>query len=143
ERWILGAMLLEGSLWHDVQQHVTPEDFTEQRHRKLAAVYWDHQRHEGETVLAELLSFLSDRDLTELAVELADEVDGVENVGVMVNEAVAHLQELRRRREEQKLMADLRRTKGAQTPEQDDNDEVSLLKKLQERARQPDLRRAL
>jgi hypothetical protein len=64
------------------------------------------------------------------------------NVGGVVKEAVAHVQELRRRREEQKLMADLRRRSTAQTPESGETDEVSLLKKLQERARQPDLRRA-
>jgi hypothetical protein len=51
---------------------------------------------------------------------------------------VKHLAELRSRGEEQKLVAELRRTSDAKLPEQD---EVDLLKKLQEKARTPDLRR--
>jgi hypothetical protein len=51
--------------------------------------------------------------------------------------ALLHFSEERGRREERKLVAQLRRTEN-QLGEQD---EVSLLKKLQEQARKPDMRR--
>jgi hypothetical protein len=69
----------------------------------------------------------------------------------MLQEAVAHLEWIRNLREEQKLLAELRRTSlerrpGENTKEQDagsapEDFEVALLKQLQEKARQPDMRR--
>ena len=60
-------------------------------------------------------------------------------------EALAHLERVREAREGQKLLAELRRTtderRPSGAPENKDRDEVVLLKQLQEKARQPDLRR--
>jgi hypothetical protein len=70
-------------------------------------------------------------------------------------EAVAHLERLRALREEHKLLAELRRTSDGRRPpggapagglaasatKNNEADEVVLLKQLQEKARQPDLRR--
>ena len=67
-----------------------------------------------------------------------DEADALSDIEQTLADAVRYLTEARGRREEQKLKADLRRTSDARLPEQD---EVSLLKKLQDRARTPDLRR--
>jgi DNA primase len=151
ERWILGILLVEPRRWHEVQQHVGVADFTDDARRRLAELYWGHQRDEGEPVFNEFLGVLSgDPVLTELAVELVDEVEallasessGDGEASVLertLADAVRHLNEMRSRREEQKLVAELRRTSDAPLPEQD---EVSLLRKLQDMARTPDLRRA-
>jgi DNA primase len=149
ERWILGILLVEPRRWHDVQQYVAVADFTDATRRTLAEVYWGHQRDEGEPVFNEFLGSLGDPALTQLAVELVDEVEALSAtpsaadetpvLDRMLADAVAHLQELGRRREEQKLVAELRRTSDAPLTE---HDEVLLLRKLQDTARTPDLRRA-
>jgi hypothetical protein len=100
-------------------------------------LYWGHQRDEGEPVFNEFLSLLVDRELKELAVELIEDVERLPNIDDTLKDAVLHLIEVRRRREEQKLVAQLRRTEG----ELGEQDEVSLLKALQEQARRPNLRR--
>jgi hypothetical protein len=58
---------------------------------------------------------------------------------VTLTEALAHFESSRRRREEQKLLPELRRTSEEHSDEQV---EVDLLKRLQDKARRPDLRRA-
>jgi DNA primase len=139
ERWILGILLAEPGRWHDVQQDVAPTDFSDGTRRKLAELYWGHQRDEGEPVFSEFLSYLSELPaLTQLAVELVDEIEMLEDASQHLADSVKHLAEFRRRSEEQKLVAGLRRTSDAKLPEQD---EVDLLKKLQDKARTPDLRR--
>lgn len=141
ERQILGILLVQPGKWNDVQRTVHVEDFTDPTRRTLADVFWQHQRDEGEPVFNEFLSLLSGAELTELAIGVVEEVEALkEQLGSLddtLRDAVLHLEEVRRRREEQKLVARLRRTEG-QLGEQD---EVSLLKKLQEQARHPDLRR--
>jgi hypothetical protein len=108
--------------------------------RKLGEVYWQHQRDEGEPAFHEFLAVLRDPALTELAVELVDEVGALTDLDQALAEALEHLQDSRRRVEEQKLMAALRRSSDGQ-PLPDEQSEVDLLKQLQEKARQPDLRR--
>src|SRR5439155_5163653 len=44
ERRILGSLLAEPHHWHDVQQSVHPADFSDELRRKLAELYWGHQR---------------------------------------------------------------------------------------------------
>jgi len=144
ERWILGILLLHPDRWHDVQQRVHLEDFSENL-RKLAEIYWNHQRDEGEPTLAELVSGL-EGDLTQLAITLVNEVEALLESGIETEQtltlAVKHLDDARKRREESKLVAELRRTterKGENASEA--IDEIALLTKLQEQARRPDLRR--
>jgi hypothetical protein len=139
------------------------EDFSVPVHRRLAEVYWDHQRHEGEPVFNEFLGQLggSDAALVDLAVEAVDLVESLSPTGAesedvpsrekMLQEAVNHLGRNRKVREEQKLLAELRRTSHERRPENGNESnsagsapedfEVALLKQLQEKARQPDLRR--
>jgi DNA primase len=138
ERWLLGALLAEPARWQTVQQLLRPQDFTDGMHRKLADVYWRHQRDEGEPAFNELLGLLDDPGLKELAVAALEEVQGMESLDQTVEDALAHLRHARRRQDERKLMAELRRTSDASRPEED---EVEILRKLQERARQPDIRR--
>jgi DNA primase len=142
ERHILGALLSEPQRWHGVQQSVHVEDFTDAARRRLAEVFWAHQRDEGEPVFNEFLSQLSEidqgqSDLAELAIELVEEAEALPGLDDALTGAVLHLEEIRRRRENQKLTAQLQR-KDEHLGEQD---EVSLLRKLQEKNRQPDLRR--
>jgi DNA primase len=141
ERQILGVLLVEPGRWHEVQRTVHVEDFTEPARRTLAEIYWQHQRDEGEPVFNEFLSLLTGAELTELAIEVVEEAEELkEKLGSLddtLKGAVLHLDEVRSRREQQKLVARFRRSDG-QLGEQD---EVSLLKQLQEAARKPDLRR--
>jgi hypothetical protein len=157
ERWILGILLLEPSRWTRVQQSVDVEDFTDPVRRRLADLYWQYQRDEGEPVFNEFIGLLRDGNQTAgqadsnaspapsaealigLAVEAVDEVEALADVETTLAEALAHLEDAHRRRDEQKLMSELRRTSEEHTGEQA---EIDLLKRLQEKARRPDLRRA-
>ncbi len=137
ERWILGMLLVEPGRWHDIQAVLGPEDFTDETRRGLAEVYWDHQRHEGEPAFNEFLSVLAKPEWVELAVELVEEIDAVADRGKAMEDAVEHLGAERGRRDDRKLMGMLR--KGERT---EGVDEVEVLRRLQERARRPDLRRS-
>lgn len=139
ERWILGALLLDGRRWHEVQAIVHLEDFADERCRKLAEIYWTHQRDEGEPVFNEFLGVLQehDPDLIELAIEATEEVEALADPGHPLAEAIAHIEQERRLRKERKHVADLRRT----TEQRSERDEIDLLKELQELARQPNLKR--
>ncbi|MEA2708173.1 MAG: primase, partial [Phycisphaerales bacterium] len=141
ERHILGALLSEPQRWHHVQQSVHVEDFSDEARRRLAEAYWAHQRDEGEPVFNEFLSQLralqGPEPLAELAIELLEEAEALPGLDDALTGALLHLEEIRSRRENQKLTAQLQR-KDEHLGEQD---EVSLLRKLQEKSRQPNLRR--
>jgi DNA primase len=174
ERWILGILLLEPHRWARVQRQVHVDDFAAGSvHRKLAEIYWDYQRHEGEPVFNEFLGQLGNLEpaLAEAAVEAVDEVERLSSAPASASsdgegrrnrdgngngsdrpdrdevlaEALAHIERVRGSREGQKLLAELRRTTDERGPngaaENKEQDEVVLLKQLQERARRPDLRR--
>jgi len=76
-------------------------------------------------------------DLRQLAIEVVQEVEAFEDAGAVLTESLLFLEQDLQRRDERKLLAEVRRT-DAQRSEQD---EVALLRKIQEKARQPDLRR--
>jgi hypothetical protein len=139
ERWLLGALLAQPSRWSDVQRSVQPADFTDELRRKLAQVIWAHQRDEGEPTFSELLGLLEDPAARGLAVSLVDEVEAFSDLDQMLSDALLHMGQAQRRQDEKKLVADLRRTSETPRPAED---EVAMLRKLQERARQPDIRRA-
>jgi DNA primase len=172
EQWILGILLMEPGRWMKVQRAVHLEDFADPANRRLAELYWEHQRHEGEPVFNEFLGELGSFDpaLVERAVEAVAEMEtlaGPEGESGSdrpdhdhtLREAIAHIERARTVREEQKLLAELRRTsldrrtdpQGRDQAREADNDsvnassgddlEISLLKQLQDKARRPDLRR--
>jgi DNA primase len=155
ERWLLGILLVEPDKWHDVQQHVQPEEFTPGPQRRLAEVYWQHQRDEGEPVFAELLGLL-DAELKELAIRVVEDTDELdeETRALTRVDALRHFQQVRARNEKHQTLAQLRRTSDGQASAKTSEsgklpgpestgaaDEIELLKKLQEHARRPDLRR--
>jgi hypothetical protein len=147
--------LLEPRRWTIVQRTVDVADFTDAGRQRLAEIYWQYQRDEGEPVFNEFIGLLRDgvrageqasesppapsaEDLIALAVEAVDEVEALADVETTLAEALAHLENVRRLRDEQKLMAELRRTSEEHPGEQA---EIDLLKRMQEKARRPDLRR--
>ncbi len=135
ERWLLGALMLEPQRWQKVQKELGPDDFRDPTHRRLAEVYWSHQRDEGEPVFNEFLGLLQDPLLVELAVGALEEVQDLSDIEATLNGAMDRLRTVRTTGEERKLRAQLQRTSVEQ-------DEIVLLQKLQEHARRPDLRRA-
>ena len=136
ERWILAALLAEPTRWHDVQQLVSPADFTDAVRFRLAQAYWNHQRDEGEPVFNEFLGTLDGPEMATLAVELLAEVEELD-VDQALRDALAHVAQARLRKNESELMARLRR----KSPQTTEADEVRLLAQLQEQVRRPDMRR--
>jgi len=136
ERWLLGALLLEPRRWHAVQAEVPLDAFMDPANARLAQLYWDHQRDEGEPVFNEFLATLMDEGLRRLGIELAAEVGALEGMEQTLGEAVKHLGEVRRKREEQRALTELRRRAG-ETPAAEDE----LLLRLTQKASQPDPRR--
>jgi DNA primase len=164
ERWILGSLLLDPPLWTKLQRVVGVIDFANPVARRLAEMYWAYQRDEGEPVFNEFLGLLGDPErgghnsLQEFAVEAVDEVEALASTPgadpkETLAEAVAHVERTRRLREQQKLFAELRRTDttaggddpnnpDVRTSEQNEQHEIDQLRRLQEMARRPDLRRS-
>jgi hypothetical protein len=124
------------SRWHDVQQLVSPADFTDAVRFRLAQAYWNHQRDEGEPVFNEFLGTLDGPEMATLAVELLAEVEELD-IDPALRDALAHLAQARLRKNESELMAQLRR----KSPQTTEADEVRLLAQLQEQVRRPDMRR--
>src|SRR5205085_3954253 len=100
ERWMLGALLAEPRRWHSVQQEIGPQDFNDELHRKVAQVYWDYQRDEGEPVFNEFLGELREDALAELVIEVTQEVEEFGNLDRALESALAYFREYRRRRYE-------------------------------------------
>jgi DNA primase len=164
---LLGVLLIDPSRWHDVQQRVQPQEFSDPARRELAGVYWNYQRDEGEPIFSEFLDLLQEGDLKTVAIRAVQDVQALQDraaeehgikpevtLGRVTAESLAHWSESRRRNEREKLVAELRRTSvAATTPTTSDGgegverrggeevDEVALLKQLQEQARRADLRR--
>jgi hypothetical protein len=142
ERRILGVLLLQPELWTQVQKVVAVTDFAEGLRRRLAEVYWTYQRDEGVPVFNEFLGVLGDPALQELAVEVLDEVESlsaVPDLKAILTDAVGYLSEQRKAFEQQKLVAEVRRTSEEPLSDQD---EEALLRQIEDKARRPDLRRA-
>jgi DNA primase len=149
ERWILAILLNEPHRWTEIQHDVTVQQFADESHRKLAELYWHHQRDEGEPVFAEFLGGLNDPELAELAVSLVEESAMLIDADARLKEAIDFLAGQKTRDEGRKHLADLRRTSGSDVDVALDQsgetavmvDPNDALRKLQERARRPDLRR--
>lgn len=134
ERWILGILLAQPSHWLHVQVSVSPEQFSDPRHRRLAQIYWEHQRNEGEPVFAEFLTELSSEDLRTTAVDLLEECETLPNPEATLHTAVQFFKDERERQELARLRATLR-------PGQEDESQAEVLRELSSRSRKGDLRR--
>lgn len=138
ERWVMGALLAEPSRWSVVQVHVSPTDFGDADVRRLADVFWTRSRDESEPAFNDLLGLIDDEPGRQLAVSLLDEAQAMENMEQMLADAIGHLQQIQQRADQQKLVAELRQD----SPDRTADVEADLLRKLIDKARQPDIRRA-
>lgn len=154
EAHLLGALFNDPHLWHHVQAHVGPDDFTDRRHRWLAEAFWEVLRNEGEPSFAEWLEYVTtatgDRPgaaanakaaCIELA-ELASEVAGKESEASDMRPIAAAATEffLKRRggRQLEQLLAEARQRSSADdtsagSAEADDD---RLLRLLEEKLRE-------
>jgi DNA primase len=133
ERQLLGVLLLEPGRWFAVQKVLGLETFVDDQHRRLAEIYWAHQQDEGEPVFHELLGLLPDDSLKELAVVSVDEVEALGDPEGVFQSALTFFHEIQGR----KHSGHAERNNSGQR----DEDDVQLLQKLSEQARQPNLRR--
>jgi hypothetical protein len=140
ERWILAVLLAEPHRWHAVQNVVGVNDFKDEAHRRLAEVYWNHQRDEGEPVFSEFLSSLPSPVLAELAVNLIGEFEAMNEPAKRLKDALGFLEDQKKRDQEAKQLAALKRTSVSSTGENVPGDD-DMLRKIQETARRTDLRR--
>lgn len=131
ERWILGTLLHLPSEWTNVQQVIDASEFTDEQLRPLAEWYWEYQRHEGEPILEELAAILEDDALKSVAIELASEVELMNNLRQTLAEAVHFVRQEKQRQEHSKLLSTLRRSIN---DARDDGSEVDVLRRLQEAA---------
>ena len=149
ERQILGLLLTEPHRWHEVQVNLHVEDFLNPRHRRIAEVYWSHQRDEGEPVFNQFLDLLNDPNLTELAFELVNDIEGLsgsievveEQLTVLnqtLDQALGFLTQAKHDVAQQKLLATLRRTNDENASGQDD---LSLFEALVKNNQSTNLRR--
>lgn len=187
ERWILGILLAQPAHWHRVQVEMDTAEFTDALRRKLAEIYWNCQRDEGEPVFTEFLGLLGELSgksgggpnqaesgdvmdgepdgaqtapapddpayggvsddgspydepsyesapmsgvslsvaLTELAVELVDEAAALPEPEATLRESLGFLAMERHRREQQKLLARLRRTSEEKRNAPADADQIA------------------
>jgi DNA primase len=149
ERQILGLLLVEPQRWHDIQVNLHVEDFINPSHRQIAEVYWSHQRDEGEPVFNQFLDQLKDQRLTELAIELVGEIEGLSSelevaeepwaiLDQTLNAALGYLTQAKHDQAQQKLLATLRRTSEEKSSPQDD---LSLFEALVKNNQSTNLRR--
>jgi DNA primase len=139
EGFILGLLLIEPQRWDDVQQHIGPTDFTDEGIRSIAEIFWRHQQDEGPPVFNEFLGLL-DETMKSAAVALADGASDAEDAAVFLAGSMQHLLDDHRREEGRKLIAHLRKTSDSSPAGVEDD--METIRRLQENARQPDLKRS-
>jgi len=133
ERWIMGAVLLEPARWQAVQTRVHLEDFSDPDLRRLAEIYWAHQRNEGEPVFNELLGVIEEPALKELAVSLLTEAEEQVNLEQGLNGAIESLLWSPTETERRQTQANL---------ESDTSDEEEKLRRIWELSREASRRNA-
>ena len=147
ESMLLAILLAEPRLWGHAQKDVGPADFISSTRRKLAEIYWLHQREEGEPVFNEFMSTLEDPEVKSLAAELVEsrssltETARSADISRDLHDAIAFLQQERRRLLEQKMEAALRQQNPQVSPGDADAAEVDLLRKVAESSKVPNPRR--
>jgi DNA primase len=138
EGFILGLLLNEPQRWTRIQQDLKPSDFTDQSLRQVAELFWRHLRDEGEPIFNEFLADLPDGELKGLAVKWAEEASNSIDREKYLSDSLLHIIRDRECEEKQKLVVELRVAEGEVLPP---NEQLDTLRKLQEKARLPDLKR--
>jgi DNA primase len=142
EGFILGLLLAEPHRWHQIQQTLKPSDFTDDSLRGIAEMFWRHLQDEGEPVVNEFLSLISDVGLKSVAVKWANEATDAIEKDQYLADSLGHIIREQEIEERRRLVVGLRQT--AQTPDNEQgskSSDIETLRKLQEKARQPDLMR--
>jgi len=98
---------------------VHPEDFADVDRRRLAEIYWQHQQDLGEPVFSEFLGQLDEPAIKELSLELMELAEELTEVEPVLDGALNFIREERRRREDSKQLAELRRISHDATGSQD------------------------
>jgi DNA primase len=144
EGYILGLLLNEPGRWQEIQQRVHISDFSDPPLHRIAELFWRHQTDEGEPAFNEFLGLLED-DLKGLAIRCSDEASNLSETSdpnLMLADCLKYFDRLKSSEEKQKLMADLGRTIEQQAESHvEAASKVDTLRKLQEKARQPNLNR--
>jgi DNA primase len=142
EGFILGLLFAEPGRWHRIQQELKPGDFTDEALRRIAEVFWQHLQDEGEPVFNEFLDVLSDVELKGIAVKWADEVSGLPDKEEYLGHSLGHIMRERDVEEIRTLVVECRRRDEQSPAEKGDRSaEIDTLRKLQEKARVPDMKR--
>jgi hypothetical protein len=131
EGFILGLLFNEPERWTRIQQDMKPEDFTDESLRRMAELFWRQSQDEGEPIFNEFLAHLPDAELKGLAVKWAEEASNSIDREKYLSDSLLHIIRDRECEEKQKLVVELR------TNQQ----QLDTLRKLQEKARLPDLKR--
>lgn len=142
EGFILGLLFTEPGRWHRIQQELKPGDFTDDSLRRIAEIFWRHLQDEGEPVFNEFLNLISDVELKSIAVKWANEAaDGIERERYLAD-SLGHIIRERETEERRRLVVELRQTANPPEGTQGNmSSDIETLRKLQEKARHPDLMR--
>jgi DNA primase len=138
ENQILGVLLVQPQRWARVQEKLVPASFTDERRRKLAEAYWTFQRDEGEPAFNELLGLLDEPAVKELAIQLVDEIQALDDLQQTLDDALLYMEQQQERSKQNKHLSDWRRTSDSSRSEAD---EIEMLRRSQEFGRKPDIRR--
>jgi DNA primase len=143
EATILAVLMLEPGRWATTQKIVAPVDFTDEQLRLLAEHYWNHQREEGEPVFNEFLGILSEHGLSDVAVEIVENVKAAAASGLeyaalekQLAGALDNIVQERSQKLQRQTLARIR-----QTADDAETQVIELLRQQMEQARRPDMRR--
>jgi len=135
EGTILGLLLAEPErFWDAVQKRMHPEEFRDPMLSVIAVRYWQHQEDEGPPVLSEFLSLLEAAEQKSAALQWVEEVNQATDAAALLEGALAHLLQERRRGEERRLIAEAH--------ESNMDDPREMLRQLQKSVSKPDIRRS-
>jgi len=102
-RQILGTILVDSSLWQEVQKKLRPDDFPQGVLRNLAGVIWQRLQDEGELEFSNFLTDLGDPDLVGLAIELTETVEQLPEMNKTLDGALEFIAQERQRGEQRQL----------------------------------------
>jgi DNA primase len=136
EGFIIGLILLEPEIWSNVQQRLSPAQFSDEGLKKLAETLWRRQEDEGATILSEVLGLLEDEEQKGLALRWANEASNMPDAPGLMEACLQRLAAEDERDEGRQLIARLRKTGIESSGEKVDlSADLQALRELQEKAR--------
>jgi DNA primase len=135
ESQLLGTLLANPHLWAAVQAQISPAEFRDPERHRLAELFWTIMQHEGADSFAELLSHISEHNLSHLAIVLVEGAETAHNSEAVIADVLQHFAEVKQRQREQDLVSSAQA--GSDSPS-DAESENRLLKSLSESVKRPD-----